>query len=93
MGIEINGGVGGSSSLTSGSYFLSDVDEIDDTTLYLGKAKIDGSYLIAKFVFTGNDVEKTYANISNNATYTTYSDAWTDRLVLVYNNITVLTGV
>jgi len=33
---------------------------------------------------TGNFPVFTYANISNNATKTTYSTAWTDRVTLTY---------
>lgn len=73
-------------------YQVNDLDTVSTTT-YIGKAKVDGTWLIERIVETGDDLAKDYANESNNATVTTYTAAWTDRLTLTYGEVQTLTGV
>ena len=76
------------SSLSGGSYQTNNLE--DAATLYVGKAKPDGTWVVEKFVdATG---VKTYANLSNNLSVTTYSDAWTNRATLTYNRFDEITG-
>lgn len=61
------------------------------TTLYLGKVKSDGTWLLQKYD-QGTGVMR-YANESNNAGVTTYASAWSGKSGLTYNEFQVLTGV
>ena len=53
---------------------------------YLGQSN-EKSWVISIITETGKDIEKRYANISNNPTMTTYTLAWANRLILTYNLI------
>lgn len=73
------------------NYKANDVD-IDGTTTYMGMCEPNGDvWLLQKIDDSSGDLDITYANISNNGSYTTYSDAWTDRATLTYNDIGSLT--
>jgi hypothetical protein len=82
---------------TSGSldkYVLHASDDYTTTSVtYLCKMKTDGTWLFTKVDETGNFAVFTYANVSNNATKTTYALAYTDRTTLNYANLNTLTGV
>ena len=41
-------------------------------------------WLVAKTTETGQDLSTRYAKLENNATRTTYADAWANRLTLTY---------
>lgn len=70
-------------------YALNNLDDVDP--MYIGKVISDGRWLIQRFgKVTG---VMTYANVSNNPTTTTYSDAWAGRVGLVYGTFQSLTGV
>lgn len=75
-------------------YSTNDVDTVSSTT-YVGKALPNSAtgWLIQKVVDTSGDLTITYANVSNNGSYTTYSTAWAARLSLTYGAIETLTGV
>jgi hypothetical protein len=76
------------------AYILQEPDDYTTTNVtYLGKMKTDGTYLIVKIDETGNFPTFRYANVSNNATLTTYALAWAARTTATYNYLNVLTGV
>lgn len=67
-------------------YATNHLDDYTTTSVtYVGQEDKDGTWKIIKIDETGNFPVFTYASISNNATKTTYSDAWTDRVTLTYN--------
>jgi hypothetical protein len=76
------------SAESSGTYQTNNLE--DGSTIYIGKSKASGTWLVEKFVdATG---VKTYANLSNNLSVTTYSDAWTNRATLTYGRFEEITG-
>lgn len=75
-------------SSSGGSYQTNNLE--DGSTIYVGKTKSDGTWLVEKFVKSTG--VKTYANLSNNGSVTTYSDAWTNRTTLVYGRYDEITG-
>jgi hypothetical protein len=75
-----------------GNYKTQKTDD-NGTTLYVGQVKSSGEYLLSKTIDTSGDLEITYANLSNNLTFTTFDLAWTDRATLTYALISELTGV
>ena len=75
------------------NYKLFEYDE-DGATSYLGQIKAtNGNWLITKFVDSSGDIAATYANESNNATYTTPATAWAARASLTYEDINDLTSI
>ena len=68
-------------------YSLNDFE--DGTTLYVGKAKPDGTWLLQRFV--GGAMR--YANLSNNPSVSTYSSAWSGRAALNYDLFQSITAV
>jgi hypothetical protein len=76
------------------NYKLFEYDE-NGSTSYQGQTKYNNNaWLITKYVETGGDITATYANVSNNGSYTTPSTAWTARAVLNYTaSIANLTGI
>lgn len=76
------------------AYSLADYDDYTTTNVtYVGKMKSDGTWLFIKVDKTGNFKSFRYANISNNATKTTYALAYSDRTTLTYDYFNILTGV
>lgn len=67
------------------SFGTNNIDEYDSTTTYVGKEDKDGNWVIQK-IDTSSGTSITYATETNNPTYTTYSDAWTDRTSLTYQS-------
>lgn len=75
------------------NYKLFEYDE-DGTTSYLGQIKAtNGNWLITKFVDSSGDIAASYANVSNNASYTTMATAWAARTGLTYEDINDLTSI
>ena len=75
------------------NYKLYEYDE-DGSTSYLGQIKAtNGNWLITKFVDSSGDIAATYANVSNNASYTTMATAWAARTGLTYEDINDLTSI
>ena len=72
--------------------FFYGVNNLDDTTtsdvLYIGMENIDGAWAIQKLDET-SDLDITYATVVNNDTVTTYSDAWTNRDTLTYQDYSI----
>ena len=64
---------------------------VDGDPLYIGKATPQGVWLLIRFSSSSGVMN--YANLSNNAAYTTYSAAWAARLSLTYADFQTLTGV
>jgi len=65
-------------------YGTNNIDEASSTLTYVGKEDKDGVWVIQK-IDTSSGTSITYATQTNNPTYTSYSDAWTDRSLLVYS--------
>lgn len=70
-------------------YALNNLQDTDP--MYIGKVTKDGLWLVQQFGQVSGVM--TYANASNNATITTYADAWTNRESLSYGQFQTLTGV
>lgn len=68
-------------------YSLNDFE--DGTTLYVGKVKSDGTWLLQRF----NGGAMRYANLSNNSGVPSYSSAWSSRAALNYGTYQSITGV
>lgn len=71
-------------------YSVQEIAEQGQTT-YIGKETTRGKWLIERFVETGNNTAVRYANVSNNPTRVTFTDAWTNRASLTYDLIENLT--
>ena len=74
------------------NYKVQDVDEVSNVT-YVGKLTPNGKYLIEKITDNSGDLIIQFANLSNNPTQFTYSNAWGNRITLTYNLISNLTGL
>ena len=75
------------------NYKVHETDE-DGTTTYVGKIKAtNGNWLVERYVDNSGDITATYANASNNASYTTLATAWTNRSTLTYTTIDNLTSI
>lgn len=74
------------------NYLIQDVEEIGET-LYTGETLVNGTYLIKKITESGSITTVRYANISNNATKTTYADAWADKNSLNYTYLYILSNI
>ena len=73
-------------------YKTQTIDDYTTTSVtYFCKMKTDGTWLFMKIDETGNFPTFTYANVSNNATKTTYALAYTDRTTLTYGLLNTLT--
>ena len=64
---------------------------LDGTPMYIGKVSADGRWLLMSYNAPTGVMQ--YANVSNNAAYTTYAAAWTDRASLTYAAYSAITGV
>lgn len=80
-----NGGLGGLKRVTTnamGEYVVNDIEETGGVT-YLGKEDMAGDWFIQKIdETTGTSIR--FATIKNNASITSYTNAWTDRATLTY---------
>ena len=75
------------------NYKVHETDE-DGTTTYVGKIKAtSGAWIMERFVDNGGDITATYANESNNGSYTSLATAWTNRTALNFATINTLTGI
>lgn len=66
----------------SGAYVTNDLDDAAPIT-YIGKSN-GTNWEVQKVTESGSDLSIRYATILNNSLYTTYADAWTNRLTLTY---------
>lgn len=73
------------------SYEVNDLDDAGSGVTYIGKADTDGNWIVERITESGNDLSKDYANISNNAGQANYTDAWTNRLTLTFQEFHNLT--
>lgn len=73
-------------------YVVHELDE-DGTITYIGKITTTGTWFIDKLVEVDPDLSLTYANLSNNLTFSTFDLAWAARTSLAYTSIDNLTGV
>jgi len=69
-----------------GEYRMNDREDGADT--YIGMEDPDGSWFIQK-ITESSGTQIRYASIRNNASTTTYSDAWTNRASLTYDTYSV----
>lgn len=65
-----------------------DVDTASATVTYIGKEAADATWMVMK-IDTSSGTAFSYATITNNSGYTTYSTAWTARASLTYNSYSV----
>ena len=70
-----------------GDYFTNDIDSVtEERVTYIGKEKLDGSWLIMRMDETIEGLTLIrYASAKNNPSYTTYSNAWSNRTSLNYS--------
>jgi hypothetical protein len=87
--LPTTGGGGGGGSGVFDLYALNDF--LNGNTLYLGKVKSDGTWLLQKYDQAIGSMR--YANESNNSGVITYSSAWSGKSSLIYSEFQVLTGV
>lgn len=69
---------------TLSSFESNDVDEVSTTLVYDGGEDKEGQWCIQK-VDSSGPISIRFATISNNSSYTNYSDAWTARASLNYD--------
>lgn len=65
-------------------YGTNDVDKNDNGVVYEGLEDSDGGWQVVSISQDGGVTSNRYANIRNNAIYTNYTDAWTNRTTLTY---------
>jgi hypothetical protein len=65
-----------------GEYATNDIEEVGAVT-YVGKEDPAGDWYLQK-IDKSSGTSIRYATVKNNATYTNYTDAWTDRASLTY---------
>lgn len=70
-------------------YATNDIDTPDALTVYEGLEDSDGGWQVVKTVKNGTQENIRFATNKNNNTYTSYSDAWTDRTLLDYDYYSV----
>lgn len=75
------------------NYQVNNTDDAGGGVTYVGKAKIDGKWLIEKLTEAADDIVKVYANESNNIGTSAYTTAWTNRASLTYGQVQTLTGL
>lgn len=75
--VPITGSITATSS-TLADFSVNDIEEA--TTSYFGYTKPDGTWLVKSLT----DTSVSYATVTNNGSVTTYTDAWTDRAILIY---------
>lgn len=65
-------------------YAVNDVENASATVTYVGSESVSGTYLIRKIDKTSG-TQVRYATQLNNASVTTYTQAWTNRATLTYD--------
>jgi len=86
--LPTTGGGGGGGAVLD-AYAVNDLDGTDP--LYIGKVTAAGVWLAQEYSTSAGTMR--YANLSNNAAYTTYPSAWAARASLTYGLFETLTGV
>jgi len=74
------------------NYKTQELDEVGTIT-YVGQVKTTSEWFITRITDTSGDLQIDYANVSNNATRTNFTSAWTNRASLNYTVISNLTGL
>ena len=72
------------STWSKNEYKVNEIETSGNIT-YFGKENYDGDWLIFK-IDTSSGTVFSYATKKNNASITTYSDAWTNRTTLTYGD-------
>jgi hypothetical protein len=65
-------------------YATNDVDKSSSILFYEGLEDAEGSWQIVKTTLNGNITSMRFATVLNNSSYSSYTNAWTDRESLVY---------
>jgi len=73
-------------------YIFQDMDSPTSVLSYIGKQTNASKWLILKLDETAGILLR-YANVSNNATQTNYTDAWANRASLTFEMLEELTGL
>ena len=89
--VEVVSGGSGSGSVNIPAtiikdYITHDLDEASTPVSYIGKLSNSGNWLIVKMDET-SELDLTYANVSNNSSYTTYTAAYAARASLTYQDL------
>lgn len=64
-------------------YHLHNIDNDSNITLYSGRVKNNGTWLLIKFNLS--TMTKSFANAGNNSGITNYTGAWSQRNLLIYD--------
>lgn len=64
--------------------YTNNTDSSVSDTIYVGKDRGDGTWMVEKIVNSSSGIAKTYATQRNNSTITTFVDAWDARSTLTY---------
>jgi len=82
-----SGDLGGDNPLpvSLSEFNTNDIEEASSTVTYIGMETQDGEWMIQK-IDTSSDTSFGYATVTNNATKTSYTLAWTGRVTLTYQN-------
>jgi len=91
--ISGGGGGGGGEPEPYLAYQLNEFEDLLNGTLYIGKSNPEGLWIVERIIETGGALSKKYANVSNNATRTTFTQGWTNRLTLTFTDFHNLTGI
>jgi hypothetical protein len=82
---EYNGNIKTQGLPVRTSFNANDIDEASSTITYIGMENEDGTWYI-KRINTLSGTAFAHATETNNNSYTTYSDAWSNRLTLTYGD-------
>ena len=58
-------------------------------TTYTGEEDVDGNWIVRKIVKTGSNISMSYATKKNNEGITNYTDAWDNKVGLIYDSYSV----
>lgn len=87
VGIQGPAGISGVNDMFY-EYAVNDVDDAGSGITYICMSKSNAStWLVKKVTEVSNDIDIKYANISNNPSVTTYTQAYTARATLTYSDI------
>lgn len=68
----------------SDTWDVNDVEKVDSNTTYFGEGSVDGKWRVREVIKDGILTHVRHATIRNNSGYSTYNQAWNDRVNLEY---------